>query len=144
MENKIIGYTSGVFDLFHMGHLNLLINAKSLCDQLIVGVSTDELVQYKNKKPVIPFQERLEIVRSCQYVDAAIAQNDMDKFAMWEKLKFDVMFVGSDWFKTEKWKMIERKLNDVDVRVIYFPYTVTTSSTLINETLVKLRDDYND
>jgi len=141
MRNKIVGYTAGVFDLFHIGHLNLLINAKGLCDQLIVGVTTDELVSYKNKKPVIPFQERLEIVRSCQYVDAAIAQNHMDKFKMWKQLKFDVMFVGSDWYNTDKWQEIENKLSDVDVSVIYFPYTVNTSSTLINETLINIRNE---
>lgn len=141
MNKKIVGYTSGVYDLFHVGHLNLLINAKSLCDQLIVGVTTDELVSYKNKKAVIPFQERLEIIRSNQYVDAAIAQEDMDKFKMWEKLKFDVLFVGDDWFKTPKWEEIEARFKEVGVRIIYFPYTKSTSSTLLNETLLKLRDN---
>lgn len=138
-SDRIVGYTSGVYDLFHIGHLNLLINAKSLCDQLIVGVTTDELVSYKNKKAVIPFQERLEIVRSSKYVDAAIAQENMDKFAMWQKLKFDVMFVGDDWFDTPKWQDIEEKFNAVGVRIIYFPYTKSTSSSLLNETLLKLR-----
>ncbi len=141
MKEKVVGYTSGVYDLFHVGHLNLLINASSLCDQLIVGVTTDELVSYKNKKAVIPFQERLEIVRSSQYVDAAIAQEDMDKFKMWEKLKFDVMFVGDDWFASPKWEEIEEKFKEVGVKIIYFPYTKSTSSTLLNETLKKLRND---
>ena len=141
MKKKIVGYTSGVFDLFHVGHLNLLINAKALCDQLIVGVTTDELVSYKNKKSVIPFQERLEIVRSIQHVDAAIAQEDMDKFKMWEKLKFDIMFVGDDWFASTKWKEIEEKFKEVGVRIIYFPYTKCTSSTMINETLKKIRNN---
>ncbi|MBT5399629.1 adenylyltransferase/cytidyltransferase family protein, partial [bacterium] len=80
MKNKTIGYISGVFDLFHIGHLNILINSKSMCDQLIVGVTVDDLVAYKNKKAVIPYQERLEIVRSIKYVDATIAQESMDKF----------------------------------------------------------------
>jgi glycerol-3-phosphate cytidylyltransferase len=141
MKKKIVGYTSGVYDLFHVGHLNLLINAKALCDQLIVGVTTDELVSYKNKKSVIPFQERLEIVRSIQHVDAAIAQEDMDKFKMWEKLKFDIMFVGDDWFASTKWKEIEEKFKEVGVRIIYFPYTKCTSSTMINETLKKIRNN---
>lgn len=141
MKKKVIGYTSGVYDLFHVGHLNLLINAKSMCDQLIVGVTTDELVSYKNKRAVIPYQERLEIVRSIKYVDAAVAQEDMDKFKMWEKLKFDVVFVGDDWFKTPKWEEIEAKFKEVGVRIIYFPYTKSTSSTLLNETLLKLRND---
>ena len=82
----IVGYTSGVYDLFHIGHLNLLKNAKSLCDKLIVGVTSDELVAYKNKKAVINHDERMEIVRSIQYVDAVVPQNDMDKFKMWERL----------------------------------------------------------
>ena len=92
-NDKIIGYTTGVFDLFHIGHLNILQNARSLCDQLIVGVTTDELVSYKNKKAVIPFLERLEIVKNIKCVDVAIAQPDMDKFKAWEKLKFNVYFV---------------------------------------------------
>lgn len=136
----IIGYTTGVFDLFHIGHLTLLRNARSMCDRLIVGVSTDELVSYKNKRAVIPFQERLEIVQSIKYVDAAIPQENMDKYAMWEKLRFDVMFVGDDWFNTEKWRDLEKRFAEVKVRIVYFPYTKGTSSTLINEVLVKLRD----
>ena len=135
----IIGYTTGVFDLFHIGHLNLLKNAKGMCDKLIVGVTTDELVSYKNKKAVIPFEERLEIVRSIKYVDAAIPQENMNKFEMWQKLKFDVMFVGDDWFNTPKWQEFEKQFNEVGVRIIYFPYTKGTSSTLLNETLEKLR-----
>ena len=135
----IIGYTSGVYDLFHIGHLNLLINANSLCDKLIVGVTTDELVAYKIKRSVIPFQERLEIVRSIKYVDAAISQPDMDKFKAWEKLKFNILFVGDDWFKDPKWEEIESKFKEVGVRVIYFPYTKGTSSTLLNKALEDLR-----
>lgn len=137
--SKMVGYTTGVYDLFHVGHLNLLKNARSLCDQLIVGVTTDDLVMYKNKRAVIPFQERLEIVESIKYVDTAIAQPDMDKFRAWEKLKFDVLFVGDDWFKDPKWEEIESKFQEVGVRVIYFPYTKGTSSTLINNTLEDLR-----
>ncbi len=137
----ILGYTSGVFDLFHIGHLNLLRNAKSMCDKLIVGVSVDELVKYKNKKAVIPFQERLEIVQSSKYVDAAIPQYDMDKFAMWEKLKFDVMFVGDDWYASKKWRELDEKFKEVGVRIVYFPYTQGTSSTLLNEVLNKIRND---
>ena len=135
----IIGYTTGVFDLFHIGHLNLLKNAKGMCDKLIVGVTTDELVSYKNKKAVIPFEERLEIVRSIKYVDAAIPQENMNKFEAWKKLKFDVMFVGDDWYNTPKWQEFEKQFNEVGVRIVYFPYTKGTSSTLLNETLKKLR-----
>ncbi|MBS5802350.1 MAG: adenylyltransferase/cytidyltransferase family protein [Brachyspira sp.] len=143
MSNKmLIGYTSGVYDLFHIGHLNLLKNAKGLCDKLIVGVSVDKLVAYKNKNAVIPFEERIEIVRNIKYVDAAIPQEELDKFKMWEKLKFDVLFVGDDWYNTPSWKAMEDKFNQVGVRVIYFPYTKGTSSTLINETLKYLRGNY--
>ena len=136
----IIGYTSGVYDLFHVGHLNLLRNAKGMCDKLIVGVSSDELVAYKNKTAVIPHIERMEIVRSLRCVDSVISQEHMNKFEMWEKLKFDVLFVGDDWYKSEKWAQIEEQLKSVGVRVVYFPYTKSTSSTLLNEALVKIRD----
>jgi len=135
----IIGYTSGVYDLFHIGHLNLLRNAKGMCDKLIVGVTTDELVSYKNKKAVIPHNERMEIVRAIKYVDAVIPQEDMDKFEMWKKIKFDVMFVGDDWYNTPKWEEIEEKFKTVGVRIVYFPYTKGTSSTIINQTLEQLR-----
>lgn len=135
-----IGYTTGVFDLFHIGHLTLLKNARGLCDRLIVGVTVDELVAYKGKRAVIPFAERLEIVRSIKCVDAAIPQYDMDKFEMWRKLQFNVMFVGDDWYKSEKWEQIGRQFEEAGVRIVYFPYTVGTSSTLINETLNDLRE----
>ena len=137
----IIGYTSGVYDLFHIGHLNMLRNAKSLCDKLIVGVTTDELVSYKNKKAVIPFTERMEIVRSIEYVDAVIAQDDMDKFKLWEKLKYDVMFVGDDWFNSDKWNKLDTQFKEVGVKIVYFPYTKGTSSTLINKILTQKRND---
>lgn len=137
----IIGYTSGVYDLFHIGHLNLLKNAKGLCDKLIVGVTTDELLlDYKKKKPVIPFSERIEIIRSIKYVDAAIPQEDMDKYGMWKKIKYDKLFVGDDWYESEKWQTIESQLNTFGVNVIYFPYTKKTSSTLINQILVDMRE----
>ena len=136
----VIGYTSGVYDLFHIGHLNLLRNAKGMCDKLIVGVTTDELVSYKNKKAVIPHNERMEIVRAVRYVDAVIPQENMDKFEMWRKLKFDVMFVGDDWYNTPKWEEIEAKFKEAGVRIVYFPYTKGTSSTILNETLKKLRE----
>ncbi len=137
----VIGYTSGVYDLFHIGHLNLLRNAKGMCDKLIVGVTTDELVSYKNKKAVIPFHERMEIVRSSRYVDSVVPQENMNKFEMWKKLKFDVMFVGDDWYASDKWEELEKQFKEVGVRIVFFPYTKGTSSTLLNETLKKLRNE---
>lgn len=136
----IIGYTTGVFDLFHVGHVNILRNAKSMCDRLIVGVTVDDLVAYKNKKAVIPFEERIEIVRSCRYVDLAVPQLTMDKLDALNRYKFDLMFVGDDWYKSEKWQEFDDEFRAKGVEVIYFPYTKSTSSTLINETLRKLRN----
>ena len=137
----IIGYTAGVFDLFHIGHVNILRNAKSLCDKLIVGVTSDTLVSYKGKKSVIPFKERIEIVSSCKYVDLAVPQLGMDKLDHQSRYKFNVMFVGDDWYMQDKWKQIEEDLKQREVRIIYFPYTKTTSSSLINNTLDSLRDE---
>jgi glycerol-3-phosphate cytidylyltransferase-like family protein len=106
---------------------------------LIVGVTTDELVSYKGKKAVIPFEERLEIVRNIKYVDAVIPQESMDKMENWRKLKYDIMFVGDDWHNTPKWEDFERQFNEVGVKIVFFPYTKGTSSTLINSTLESLR-----
>tara|TARA_Y100001935_G_scaffold255240_1_gene267261 strand:- start:203 stop:628 length:426 start_codon:yes stop_codon:yes gene_type:complete len=140
MKKKIIGYTAGVFDLFHIGHLKILQNAKSICDKLIVGVSTDELVyKYKKKKPVIPFSERIEVVRAIKYVDAVIPQVDLNKMEIWKKIKFDLMVVGDDWYNSKKWKKIDDDLIKKKVKVIYFPYTKNTSSTKINNILDKFR-----
>ena len=136
-----VGYTTGVYDLFHIGHLNLLRKAKAQCDYLIVGVSTDELVSYKHKQAVIPFEERKEIVAAIKYVDEVVTQENMNKMEAWEKYHFDVMFVGDDWKGTDKWNKIEADLNAVGAQVVYFPYTKGTSSTLINETLHKLRGE---
>lgn len=137
----VIGYTTGVFDLFHIGHLNLLRRAKEQCDYLIVGVSIDELVMYKNKHAVIPFEERMEIVKAIKYVDEVVPQENMDKLEAWNKLHFNVMFVGDDWKGTEKWNAIEKQMAEVGVKIVYFPYTKGTSSTLINETLNRLRNE---
>ena len=136
----ILGYTTGVFDLFHIGHLNLLKNAKAMCDKLIVGVTTDDLMlSYKKKKAIIPFEERYEIIRSIRHVDAVIPQANMDKFEAWNKLKFDIMFVGDDWHQTPKWQKIEKGFKEVNVRVVYFPYTQGTSSSLVNGILQEQR-----
>ena len=135
----IIGYTAGVFDLFHIGHLNLLKNAKGMCDKLIVGVTVDDLVSYKGKNAMIPFNERIEIVRSCKYVDAAIPQNDMDKVTVCRKIGATYLFVGDDWYGTEKWKEYEEEANKYGIKIVYFPYTVGVSSTKIREAFEKVR-----
>ena len=135
----IIGYTAGVFDLFHIGHLTLLKNAKSMCDKLIVGVTVDDLVSYKGKNAMIPFNERIEIIRSCKYVDAAIPQNDMDKITVCKKIGATYLFVGDDWYGTEKWKKYEEEANKSGIKIIYFPYTNGISSTKIREALQAVR-----
>lgn len=136
----IIGYTAGVFDLFHIGHLNLLRNAKGMCDRLIVGVSTDELVKYKGKTPVIPFSDRIEIIRSLRCVDAAVAQENMDKLAMCKKLNASILFVGDDWYQSEKWQEYEKEFAEAGIRIVYFPYTRNVSSTQISKALSYLRN----
>jgi glycerol-3-phosphate cytidylyltransferase len=136
--SKIIGYTTGVFDLFHIGHLNILRNAKSQCDELIVGITTDELCQkLKNKIPIIPFNERCDIIGALKVVDQVVAQNRIDELGDFELYKFNKIFKGSDWAGSTKWTELETRFQEVGVEVIYFDYTETTSSSLIRSTLEK-------
>ncbi len=137
----IIGYTTGVYDLFHIGHLNMLKNAKGMVDKLIVGVTVDELVQYKGKNAMIPFEDRIELVRSCKYVDAAVPQYDMDKLSACKKLGATYLFVGDDWYNTEKWNNYEKEFEKEGIKIIYFPYTKGISSTKIQEALNAVRKD---
>lgn len=137
----IIGYAAGVFDLFHIGHLNLLKNAKGMCDVLVVGVTTDDLVTYKGKRAMIPYEDRLEIVRSIRYVDAVVPQSDMDKLTMCKKLGASVLFVGDDWYATEKWQNYEKEFTEAGIKIVYFPYTKGVSSTLIDKALGQVRDN---
>lgn len=135
---KKIGYTTGVYDMFHIGHLNVIRRAKEQCDYLIVGVSTDELVQReKNKTPVIPFAERAEIVSAIKYVDQVVPQVDKNKFGAWEKHHFDVMFVGDDWKGTEVWKGYEKQFAEVGVEIVYLPHTDGISSTQLTTFIKK-------
>lgn len=137
----IIGHTAGVFDLFHVGHLNILKKAKEQCDHLIVAVSTDELVrEYKRKAPVICFEERMEIVKAIRYADEVVPQVNRDKFAAWEKYHFNKMFVGDDWKGSPLFNEVEKKFRAVGVEVVYFPYTKGTSSTILKETLSKINE----
>ncbi len=139
MKKYKIGYTTGVFDLFHIGHLNILKRAKEQCEYLIVGVSTDELVQtYKNKKPVIPFAERKAIVEAIRYVDEVVPQTSMNKLEAWKSIHFDALFHGSDWKGSSMYNEIEDKLHSVGVEMVFLPHTTGTSSTMISE---RLKDD---
>lgn len=134
----IIGYTTGVFDMFHVGHLNILRRAKEQCDYLIVGVSTDELVLHdKNKTPIIPFPDRCKIVEAIRYVDKVVPQIDKNKFAAWEKLKFNKMFVGSDWQGTPQWNEFEKQFSPVGVEIVYLSHTDGISSTILREKISK-------
>ncbi|KIL49360.1 adenylyltransferase/cytidyltransferase family protein [Jeotgalibacillus soli] len=134
MKQYKLGYTTGVFDLFHVGHLNILKQAKEQCEFLIVGVSTDELVLgYKNKQPVISHNDRMEIVEGIKYVDKVVPQTSRDKFAAWEQLQFNVMFVGDDWKGNLLFEEVEAKFNQVGVDIVYFPYTKGVSSTLVKQ-----------
>ena len=131
-----IGYTTGVFDLFHIGHLNILRNAKLECDHLIVGITTDELsLKEKGRMPVIPFAERMAIVESIQYVDSVVPQINYDKIEAWNNLKFNIMFVGDDWKGTEKWNKLDKKFSEHGVKISYFPYTQHTSSSRIRKVI---------
>lgn len=142
MKKYKVGYTTGVFDLFHIGHLNILKKAKEQCDYLIVGVSTDEVVQgYKKKTPVIPFEERIAIVEAVKYVDEVVPQKSMDKFEAWEKLKFDAIFHGDDWKGSKMYEESEKKFSAVGVEMVYFPYTKGTSSTILGEVLTSVLNE---
>ena len=136
-----VGYAGGAFDLFHVGHLNILKHARSQCDFLIAGVVSDEmLLTTKGSLPVVPLSERLEIVRSVQYVDEAIAETELDKLDTWRAIRFDVYFKGGDWKGTERGRRLEREFAAVGVEVVYFPYTMTTSSTVLRRALASLAD----
>lgn len=136
MKKYKIGYTAGVYDMFHIGHLNVIRNAKELCDFLIVAVSTDELVQnYKHKTPIISFENRKKIVEAIKYVDLVVPQIDMDKKSAAISNQADVMFVGDDWKGTEKWNTIERTLKEVGIDVVYLPHTDGISSTMLRDIL---------
>lgn len=132
----VIGYTTGVYDVFHIGHLNVIRRASLECDRLIVGVTTDELAESrKGARPVVPWTERAEIVAQLRYVDDVVAQDSMDKIAAWKEQRFHVMFVGDDWQGTPTWDRLERDFAQVGVTIRYFPYTRHTSSTALRSRL---------
>lgn len=136
MKKYKIGYTTGVFDMFHIGHLNILRRAKEQCEILIVGVSTDELTMaYKHKMPVIPFEERKAIVEAIRYVDKVVPQTSMDKMEAWKELRFDAMFHGDDWKGTQLYNCIEEKFRQVGCDLVFLPHTQGTSSTILSQAL---------
>ena len=130
----IVGYTTGVFDLFHKGHVNFLKAAKAFCDHLIVGTTTDELAkQEKKKAPVINLEDRITVLSACRYVDLAIPHNNSDKILTWNKLKFDILIIGDDWYDSESYNMFEEQLKEWGVKIIYIPYTNGVSASSIEE-----------
>ncbi len=144
MEKKYkVGYTTGVFDLFHIGHLNILRRAKEMCEYLIVGVSTDELVQeYKNKTPVIPYEERCAIVEAIKYVDKVVPQQNRDKIAAFDEHKFDVIFVGDDWKGSKVFEEVDAYMKSNGASgVEYIPYTQNVSSTILKDVLNKIYNE---
>ena len=135
---KVIGYTQGTFDMFHIGHLNLIKNAKRHCDYLIVGVNADDLVEsYKHKRPIIPLEERAEIVRAIKYVDEVIVTTTLDKKKVWEKIRFNEIYIGDDWKGNERWERAGREMAALGAKLVYLPYTKDTSSTMLREKLTE-------
>ena len=140
-KNKIIGYTTGVFDMFHIGHLEILRKAKEHCDYLIVGVSSDALVEsYKDKRPIIPFQDRFEIVKSIKFVDSVVTQSHRDKLKQFQEINYDILFVGDDWKGSEIFNELENSLKQNNAKIIYFEYTKNVSSTKFSNILKDIYD----
>ncbi|GEA81239.1 adenylyltransferase/cytidyltransferase family protein [Cellulomonas uda] len=134
-----IGYAPGAYDLFHVGHLNILRHAREHCDHLVAGVVSDEMLERtKGRRPVVPLEERMEIVRHVRYVDQVHAETVPDKLDTWRELRFDVFFKGDDWRGTAKGRDLERRFAEVGVEVVYFPYTMHTSSTALRRALALL------
>jgi glycerol-3-phosphate cytidylyltransferase len=133
---KIVGYAPGAYDMFHVGHLNILRQAKQHCDHLIAGVVSDEMCELtKGKRPVVPLAERMEIVSHISFVDEVVAETVPDKVETWRSVRFDVLFKGDDWRGTAKGLKLERDFAALGVEIVYFPYTIHTSSTLLRKAL---------
>jgi glycerol-3-phosphate cytidylyltransferase len=138
----VVGYAPGAYDLFHVGHLNILRHAAEHCDRLIAGVVSDEmLLQTKGRLPVVPLAERLEIVRSLRFVDSVHAEVVPDKMDTWREVGFDVLFKGDDWRGTAKGEKLERDFAAVGVQIRYFPYTMHTSSTILRKALAAIAEE---
>ena len=138
MNQKRVGYVPGVFDLFHIGHLNVLKNSRQFCDYLIAGVVSDEVAQRnKGMQPIVPLAERVAIVAGIRYVDEAVVEDVPHKLEMWERLRFDVIVKGDDWKGTDRGDKLEHDFSAVGVEVAYVPYTTQTSSTLLRRVLLR-------
>lgn len=132
-----IGYTDGVYDLFHVGHLNMIETAKQNCEYLIVGVHADAVVEeYKHRRPIINETDRRRIIESIKGVDRAVINQFRDKLRLWELYHFDVIFIGDDWKGTDRWNRFEQILAEVNVDVVYVPYTKGISTTEIREKIM--------
>lgn len=143
MSDRLVGYAPGVFDLFHIGHLNVLRNSREMCDYLIAGVVSDEVAsRSKGQRPVVPTEERLEIVSSIRFVDEAVVEDVPHKLDMWERLRFDVIMKGDDWKGTDKGDKLESDFAKVGVKVVYLPYTKRTSSTMLRRILERSLDGF--
>lgn len=137
MNKKVIGFTQGTYDMFHIGHLNLLRNAKTFCDYLCVGVNSDKLVEsYKNRKTIVSWAERAEIVSNIKCVDEVICTETLNKLSTWMERPYDRIFIGDDWKGNMRWKETELVLAEVGAQVIYLPYTKETCSTWLREKLL--------
>lgn len=138
MKKYKIGYTDGVYDLFHVGHLNMINTAKQNCEYLIVGVHGDEVVKaYKHRMPIINENDRRKIVASIKGVDKAVINRFRDKLKLWELYHFDVVFIGDDWKGTQRWNDFEKILNKIGVDVVYVPYTKGISTTEIRQKIME-------
>ncbi len=136
MEKYKIGYTTGVFDMFHIGHLNILKRAKEQCEFLIVGVTTDELCfQRKQRYPIICESDRIAIVAELRCVDQVVPQENMDKLEAVKKYGADAVFVGSDWKGTDAWNQYEKEFAEVGCTVVYLDHTDGISSTILRDRL---------
>lgn len=142
MKKYKVGYTQGTFDMFHIGHLNLLKHAKELCDTLIVGVNSDILVkEYKNKVPVISEDERSEIVRNIKGVDQCVIASTLDKMEAYTKFHFDVIFIGDDWKGNSRWEQTKEKLGEFGVDLVFLPHTDGISSTALTDVIKHMIND---
>jgi len=140
----VVGYAAGAWDLFHVGHLNVLRHARAHCDYLVAGVVDDDTLEVtKGRRPVVPVTERAEIVRHIAFVDEVFVETQPDKLATWRERPFDVFFKGDDWKGTARGSELERRFAAVGVEVVYFPYTVHTSSTALRRALALLEGEHD-